>query len=134
MDPIYEHPWEHLDISYVTPSLPAYHIHPLTRESIQQLQNVAKSNLPFLPSNLFEYSTRLTMVLLDTDTFYSDTLCHHLPSSSPLWIAMLISNTIKISDPNLHKNEHIHPIRPKSLVDYLQPPMIAQLKHFYNKH
>jgi hypothetical protein len=133
METIYEHPWEHLNYSSLTHQ-PTYPISPLTRESIQQLQNTVKSNLPYNPSTLYEYTTRLTLVLLDTETFYSDKLCQVLPTSSPLWVAILISNTIKLIDPTLHRNEHIHPIQPISLVDYIRPQLtqqIARLVTFY---
>ena len=126
METIYEHPWEHLNYSSLEYQ-PTYPISPLTNESILQLQNTVKSNLYHNPTTLNEYTTRLTLVLLDTETFYSDKLCQVLPTSSPLWVAILISNTIKLIDPTLHRNEHIHPIRPISLVDYIRPQLIYQI-------
>jgi hypothetical protein len=122
-DPDYQHPWTHL--FPISPTLS-----PLTKESIQQLISLSKGPLP-VPISLPGYITQLISCLLNTETYYSEELCKNLQPSSPLWIAMLISNTIKQHNPNLHSNKHLHPIHPLSLLDYLQPPLIAYLAQIY---
>ena len=105
---LYKHPWIHLDPD---PSpFPNFPISDATYEAIHLISQENKSQLYLHPTPLVDYIIELTIILLDTITMYSDEFCQKLPPSSPLWIAMLISNIIKKADPTLHRNEHIHPI------------------------
>ena len=129
----YSQPWKNLTDNS-TSSQTSTLISPLTKESILQLINLTKGHLPFHPPPPFaDYTTQLVFSLLNTETYYSIPLCKNLVPSSPLWIAILISNTIKAINPDLHLNKHIHVIQPVSLIQYLHPKLIEHIVHFYTK-
>ena len=122
----YKHPWQHL-LSRYQP-LPSFPISSLTEQSIHLLREENKTNLYTQPTNLTTYITRLTSDLLNTSTTYSDNICKILQSSSPLWIAMFISNTLKKAHLITYYNTHIHPIEENNIeLDYLHIMLILQI-------
>jgi hypothetical protein len=129
MNPNQTSPSNLLDISSLSLQTESL-ISPITKEFILQLQETVRINLNIPPSVLTEYTTRLTMLLLDTYTIHPDQFCLELPITSPLWIAIIISNAIKYIIPNSHRNEHIHPIQTISLVNVISPK-IQQLITVY---
>ena len=137
------HPWIHL-----LPKLPLapltfnYPLSDLTKKSINQLTGFAAIRTTSIPDltqyrrskypsvTIAGFTTRLVLLLLRTNTTYPDQFCTTLYCSSPLWIAMLISNTLKILHPQKYNNEHIHPISPPTLIEYLPSQLLQQFTIF----
>ena len=121
----YKHPWQHLLHRYHP--IPIFPISPLTEQSIHLLHEENRTNLYTQPVNLTTYITRLTSDLLNTNITYSDHICKILQPSSPLWIAMLISNTLKETQLTSYYNTHIHPIENKIKLDYIHILLLLQI-------
>jgi hypothetical protein len=156
----YHHPWTHL-VPLLSNPPPQKHFSALTDEFVQDLclpyvdphsgcykprTNSSTYSPPtyqkptlnlYLPNyqppvTSANYTTLLVLNLLRTPTIYPDHLCQELRPSSPLWIALLVSNTIKLLHPDFHQNSHIHPIEPVSLIEFIPTDLLNEITKFYH--